>query len=212
MYQEYMNQLQATISPLTSDELKDLMNDDDKLDEKVDEVLEILKAQKDSLLTENRVKAEGNIEKEPKIIELRGKVSELSEEAKTFCESVQEKLSQIKEKSGNVSQETALALLQTAAAESEEDSEAIVKKFTDNEVNVDAFLESFLGARKQMHLRKLKAEKMQELMRRHAQGGAQRGSASGMPTYNNMPGSGFYPSNNLPYPVGPMMPMPPRPF
>ncbi|XP_011211249.1 vacuolar protein sorting-associated protein 37B [Bactrocera dorsalis] len=213
MYQEYLNQLQSSIAPLSSDELKDLLNDDEKLDEKVSVVLENLKTQKDDLLIENRSKAESNIEKEPKIIELRGKVNELMEEAKKSCQAVQEKLGEVKEKSGSVSQETALALIQTAAAESEEATDALIKQFTDNEIGVEAFLDDFLVTRKTMHLRKLKAEKMQELMRRQTQA-PQRGNPL-------LPNSGFYPTpgvpgiggGGVPYPLGPMMPMPPpRPY
>ncbi|XP_030562196.1 vacuolar protein sorting-associated protein 37B [Drosophila novamexicana] len=220
MYQEYLNQLQSSLFPMNSDQLKELLNNDDKLDEKVDEVLESLKTQKVRFFEENRNRAEKNIEKEPKIIELRGKLAELSEEGRTSCAAVQELLSQIKEKTGGVSQETALALLQTAASESEEKTEEIVKKFTDNELNVETFLDEFLTSRRTMHLRKLKAEKMQELIRkqtapqRHSTGGG------GMPAYGNLPGTGggFYPNPhmagaaNVPYPMmGPMMPMPPPP-
>lgn len=214
--------MKISISPLSTEELKDLLNDDEKLDEKIDTVLEIFKAQKNSLFEENRSKAEENIAKEPLIIELKGKVAELNEEGKRCCEAVQEKLAKVQEKSGSVSQETALALLQTAAAESEENSEEILKQFTNNEIAVEAFLEDFLNARKTMHLRKLKAEKMQELMRRQAQGvgpnPASRNMHGGGPAYSNLPSSGFYPPprpsyGGVPYPMGPMMPMPPpRPF
>uniref|UniRef100_A0A1A9VAE1 VPS37 C-terminal domain-containing protein n=1 Tax=Glossina austeni TaxID=7395 RepID=A0A1A9VAE1_GLOAU len=221
MYQEYLNQLHVSIFPLTTEELRLLLNDDEKLEEKVDEVLENLKAQKDSLFEENREKAERNIEKEPEIIELKGKLAELTEKGKRSCEAVQEKLAAIKDKdkSGNISQETALALLQTAAAESEEASENLVKKFTDNELTVDSFLEEFLNARKIMHLRKLKAEKMQELMRRQALG-TSNPTSRGV-GYGNVPASNFYlpphpPTQfggGTPYPLGPMMPMPPpRPY
>lgn len=105
-------------------------------------------------------------------------------------------------KSGSMSQDTALALLQTAAAESEEESENIVKQFMENEINVDTFLDSFQAARKTMHLRKLKADKMAELMR----------SSGPNPGAFGHPG---YPvSGSVPYPTGPMaMPMPGfRPF
>lgn len=36
MYQQYLNQAVRTLQNLSSDELKDLLNDDDKLDERVD--------------------------------------------------------------------------------------------------------------------------------------------------------------------------------
>lgn len=207
---------------MSTDELKELLNNDDKLDEKVDEVLESLKSQKVRFFEENRNRAEKNIEKEPKIIELRGKLAELTEEGRTSCNAVQELLTQIKEKTGGVSQETALALLQTAASESEEQTEEFVKKFTDNELNVDAFLEEFLSSRRAMHLRKLKAEKMQELIRKQAQRQSTGGPAAGGLPYGNLPGtaggiSSFYPPPKMgvPYPMmGPLMPLPPpsRPY
>ncbi|XP_017044259.1 vacuolar protein sorting-associated protein 37B [Drosophila ficusphila] len=214
MYQEYLNQLQASIAPMGSEELKELLNNDDKLDEKVDEVLQSLRNQKNSVFEDNRSRAERNIGREPQIIELRGRLAELSEEGRTRCSSVQEKLSQINEKSGGVGPETALALLQTAASESEEQTEEMFKKFNDSDLGVEAFLEEFLASRRTMHLRRLKAEKMQELMRKQRQGPP---PAASLPAYGNIASSGFYPSagGSAPYPImGPMMPMPPpsRPY
>ncbi|XP_017009991.1 vacuolar protein sorting-associated protein 37B [Drosophila takahashii] len=212
MYQEYLNQLQASIAPMGSEELKELLNNDDKLDEKVDEVLQVLRTQKTSVFEDNRSRAERNIEREPQIIELRGRLAELSEEGRTRCSSVQEKLSQLKEKSGGVGPETALALLQTAASESEEQTEEMVKKFNDSDLGVEPFLEEFLASRRTMHLRRLKAEKMQDLMRKQRHGPPN----ASLPAYGNVPSGGFYPSAGVsaPYPLGPMMPMPPpsRPY
>lgn len=39
MYQQYLNQAVRTLQNLSSDELKDLLNDDDKLDERVDQAV-----------------------------------------------------------------------------------------------------------------------------------------------------------------------------
>lgn len=103
-------------------------------------------------------------------------------------------------KTSNTNQDTALALLQTAAAESEENSENIVKQLMDKELLIDAFLETFLISRKTMHLRKLKADKMSELVKRNKQG-------SGI----TQPYTGFYPppsGGQVPYPMGPIMGMP----
>ncbi|KAH8295245.1 hypothetical protein KR018_009095 [Drosophila ironensis] len=212
MYQEYLNQLQTSIAPLGSDELKELLNDDEKLNEKVDEVLQALRSEKTSVFEDNRSRAERNIEREPQIIELRGRLAELSEEGRTRCSSVQEKLGQVKEKSGGVGPETALALLQTAASESEEQTEEMVKKFNDNELGVEAFLDGFLASRRTMHLRRFKAEKMVDLIRKRRQGVV--APAAPLPAYGNVPSGGFYPSSagSAPYPMmGPLMPMPPPP-
>lgn len=39
MYQQYLNQAKAALDYLSSDELKELLNDDDKLEERVNDVV-----------------------------------------------------------------------------------------------------------------------------------------------------------------------------
>lgn len=211
MYQQYMNQAQASLAYLSSDDLKDLLNDDTKLEERVNDVLNALESEKNVILTKNRSIAEENLTKEPDLIERRGRINDLSTEGKELCLAVQEKLAQIRSKSGEMSQDTALALLQTAAAECEEESDQIVKQLMDKELAIDAFLDSFMTSRKTMHLRKLKADKMVELVR---QSKLQNSMGGG-----HQPYTGFYPAQpssvpyppaggNVPYPMGPMMHMP----
>lgn len=127
-------------------------------------------------------------------------------------------------KSGSTNPDTVLALLQTAAAESEEESEQIVKQFLDNEIAIDVYLDKFMSSRRTMHSRKLKAEKMTELVRNGLSGSAssqqqplQRPSfGSPYPAPPVHAGSGFYPpmpnAGAVPYPLGPVsMPMPGMP-
>lgn len=206
MYQEYINEVQSSLVLLSSDELKDLLNDEDKLAQKVDESIVKLESQKGYLLSENRNKAEANISKEPQLIEYRGKINDLLEEGKVLCTSIQEKVNLVKDKSGTSNPETALALLQTAAAEMEEESDNIAQQFNEKEIPVEEFYEKFLESRKTMHLRKFKAEKMAELMR-----------TSRQPSNNSYNPSAFFPQANMvpyptaggvPYPTGPTMPMP----
>lgn len=113
---------------------------------------------------------------------------------------------------GNQSLETTLALLQTAASEIEEESDAWAQKFLDSEVELDDFLDEFLTKRKLMHMRLVKAEKMAKILSRDP-------SLNDIPTYANPPpvnlNSNYFPSINpapassVPYPLGPMaMPMP----
>lgn len=73
-------------------------------------------------------------------------------------------------------------------------------KFVAGEIEVDEFLEQFLTRRKLMHMRKVKVDKMKEIMRK-----ASVQSNPGYPVTNNFPGM----SPSLPYPTGIMsMPMP----
>lgn len=123
-----------------------------------------------------------------------------------------------------MSLETALALLQTAASEIEEDSDNIAKNFLANQLEFDDFLDQFLTKRKLMHLRLVKAEKLSKILQRDP-------SLNNIPNYINAPpvniNTNYFPGipgnmpNSLPYPVGPTslpypsgpvgMPMPPMP-
>uniref|UniRef100_A0A182VY14 VPS37 C-terminal domain-containing protein n=1 Tax=Anopheles minimus TaxID=112268 RepID=A0A182VY14_9DIPT len=222
MYQPYLQQAVQSLQGLSSDELRDLLGDDEKLDERVDEAVESLESSKDLIIAENRSLAEKNLNFEPKMIELRSRVQELADECRTLGESVKEKSTQLSTKSEGNNAETVLALLQTAAAESEEESESIVKQLLDSELPVDAYLEQFMNSRKLMHSRKLKAEKMTELLRSNRQPtqrfNAGYGPAS-MPyssSDTSVPGGFYVPpgmttssTSAVPYPVGPpSMPMP----
>lgn len=114
--------------------------------------------------------------------------------------------------------DTALALLQTKAAESEESSEKAATKFQEKEITIEEFLEQFQSTRKEMHLRKLKIEKMIELMRQ--QPSINRNGApypnpnqipSGLPY--SRPAPGYPPSNFYPPPMsGPAPQYPPGPY
>lgn len=79
----------------------------------------------------------------------------------------------------------------------------LASKFLDGSLDVEGFLEQFTSRRKQMHLRKVKADKMTEMVQK-------RTFAS--PAANRTATSNFYspPPALAPYPMAPMpaMPMP----
>lgn len=115
-----------------------------------------------------------------------------------------------------MSLETALALLQTAASEMEEESDSTAKKFLDNGVEIDDFIDEFLTKRKLMHMRLVKAEKLSKILQRDP-------SLSNIPNYINAPpvniNTNYFPGvptnvpNSVPYPVGPpTMPYPTGPL
>lgn len=90
-----------------------------------------------------------------------------------------------------------MALLQTAGAEMEEESEQLVKQLLGGDITIDEYLEQFMQTRKMMHLRKVKAEKMTELLRNPT-------AFQAGPGY---PPASYY--GGVPYPIGVMqMPMP----
>lgn len=69
------------------------------------------------------------------------------------------------------------------------------------DIEVDEFLDQFLIRRKLMHLRKVKVDKLRELIRK----GCSASNTLGYPTISNFPGM----APSIPYPTGPVaMPMP----
>ena len=79
----------------------------------------------------------------------------------------------------------------------------LAEKFLAGDIEVDEFLDQFLPRRNLMHLRKVKADKMQELIRRRTSSGYLSGP--GYPVNSNYPGM----TPSLPYPAGVVsMPMP----
>ncbi|CAB0034882.1 unnamed protein product [Trichogramma brassicae] len=157
-------------------------------------------------MVRNRSLAEFNLSKEPELDKARAKLQSLSEEGGELCSSVQAKLEQIKNKAGTMTADLALDLLQTAAAEMEEESEKIAEKFLTSDLEVDEFLEQFLTKRKIMHMRKVKVDKMKELMKRPS---VHSSINPGYPISGNFPGL----SPAVPYPTGLVsMPMPVPPI
>lgn len=210
MFQQYFDQAKTAISYLPTAELEELLNNDEKLEERVNEVLKVLDREKEIILTENRSIAEENVNKEPEIIERKSRISELMDQGKSLCSKVQEHLKEMKEKKGDRTPDTVLALLRTATAESEENSEAIAAKFQHSEITIEEFLDTFMNERKKMHARKLKSDKMQELIQKKPQYNPMGLRFSGI----SQPTTNIYPQRPsvLPYPMPYSMPMPPAPF
>lgn len=107
----------------------------------------------------------------------------------------------VESKSSSVNPESMLDILKASAAESEEKSDEITENFMSQSIAIDEFLDKFKSTRMEMHLRKLKVDKMQELLRQGV------GNGQHPPPQGN-----FY--NSAPYPQEmpggyPMMPMPP---
>ncbi|CAK1590305.1 unnamed protein product [Parnassius mnemosyne] len=192
---------------LNSDELKEILNDDTKFDAVLKDVKQVKdwETEKEMMIASNRSLAEFNLAREPELEELKSEVQQKSEAGEQLCNHIQELLDEYKTKSAGISPDTTLALLQTAAAESEEQSENISHDFLSGKIDVDKFLEDFEPIRKKMHLQKFKADKMSELLRTGSQGSYGNGLAKPYLPYPS------YPQNvpSVPYPVGPLnMPMP----
>lgn len=92
----------------------------------------------------------------------------------------------------------------------------MAEKFLSGDTDLDGFLEEFLKQRKIMHLRKAKADKMAELLRRR--NSSFRASSNNIqpttPGYPQLgyPNPSYFQLTSSPYPQVPNMPMPGNPF
>ncbi|EFN81711.1 vacuolar protein sorting-associated protein 37B [Harpegnathos saltator] len=191
------------LAHLDNDELKELLNNDGKFEDIVKDIKQFkdLETEKEMLMASNRSLAEFNLSKQPELEEGKQILKELSEQANQLCTSTKEKLDKMRDKSGIMSVDTALDLLQAAAAEIEEESETVAEKFMAGDIEVDEFLDQFLTRRRLMHLRKVKVDKLKDLIRK----GFSASSVPGYPTISNFPGM----APSIPYPTGSVaMPMP----
>lgn len=90
--------------------------------------------------------------------------------------------------------ETLLALLQAEGAKIEEDTENMAEKFLDGELPLDAFIDVYQSKRKLAHIRRVKVEKLQELVLK-----GQRLPQAGVPLPPRVPEPS--PATALPYPA-----------
>lgn len=122
-------------------------------------------------------------------------------ELKVEMEKKKEKLEEL---ARQTSLDTTLALLQTAAAQAEEDSENTASQFLDGELSLEAFLNQFIEQKKLAHLRRIKAEKLMDFVRQNMMAPTMTSNAAPirpapLPPYPSNSSSGYMP----PYPLMP---------
>ncbi|RWS28344.1 vacuolar protein sorting-associated protein 37B-like protein [Leptotrombidium deliense] len=156
----------------SNDELKNILNDEHsgtKLDELVANLSQVkkLESEREMLIASNKSLAEYNISREPSYRQLRQSLVSSHKEATDLKKEVEAKKEKLEEINRQTSLDTTLALLQTASAEAEEESETISNKFLSSDLTLDAFLTNFLDKRKLSHLRRIKTEKLMEYVRKN---------------------------------------------
>ncbi|XP_025914609.1 vacuolar protein sorting-associated protein 37B [Apteryx rowi] len=115
-------------------------------------------------LASNRSLAEGNLLYQPKLESLKADLTQKYQELQVLFEAYQIKKTKLDSQSSNASLETLLALLQTEGAKIEEDTENMAEKFLDGEIPLDSFIDEYQSKRKLAHLRRVKIEKLQEMV------------------------------------------------
>ncbi|XP_029483416.1 vacuolar protein sorting-associated protein 37D-like [Oncorhynchus nerka] len=152
---------------LNMSELQELLQDKEKMDQivRLNEKFQELQVDRAILLTSNRSLAEESIARRPRLnngkLQLAEKYKELANLA-TIC---WEKQSRLVPHTQKHSLQTAQNLLHEDVARAEEQSEDLLEKFMEGNVPLEGFLDSFQSSRKSYHIRRVQAEKIQELSR-----------------------------------------------
>ncbi|KAM5239336.1 vacuolar protein sorting-associated protein 37B [Ctenodactylus gundi] len=157
---------EARFAGLSLVQLNELLEDEGRLAEMVRQMEETqtLQLNKEMTLATNRSLAEGNLLYQPQLDSRKAHLTQKYQELQLLFEAYQIKKTKLDKQSNSASLETLLALLQAEGAKIEEDTENMAEKFLDGELPLDAFIDAYPSKRKLAHTRRVKVEKLQELV------------------------------------------------
>uniref|UniRef100_A0A914WGP6 VPS37 C-terminal domain-containing protein n=1 Tax=Plectus sambesii TaxID=2011161 RepID=A0A914WGP6_9BILA len=172
-----MSQLQH----LNQDEMKTYLVDDTKIDALIDNLPQVrsMPTEREMGLAHNKSLAEWNLSQEPKLNEAKQRLRATYDGALQLKQEVEGLKQRLETVSKERSLDTTLALLQAAAQGAEDDSESTAEKFLDGQLDADQFLAEFHQKRCLAHMRKVKVEKMTEIL-----GSQQYGAPQSSAAYN----------------------------
>ncbi|KAE8287666.1 Vacuolar protein sorting-associated protein 37D [Larimichthys crocea] len=158
---------------LNTSELRELLQNDDKMDQiiRLNEKFQELQVDREMLLTTNRSLAEDSLARRPRLCNGKLQLAEKYRELSNLATTCWEKQSQLEAHVQRHSLQTAQNLLQEEVARAEEHSEELLEKFMEGNVSLDQFLGSFQSSRKMYHIRRAQVEKMQEVAQEKRQPG-----------------------------------------
>jgi len=223
------------IQHMSREELNDLLNSEAKLEEYVKSLDQIknLYNEKEELMVANKSLAEYNLSQEPVLLAKRQQLTGKHQEAVQLVSAVKDIKSDLEQKSGKIQPDSLYYLLEVDASKAETESDDIANDYLEKTIeSTDEFLEKFVALRKIMYLRRVKLDKLKELIRNPTRTPVRKapeappaaamytppsfganpyapGSAVPAPVNNWDQQSGGHPGgSNLPYPLNPTMAMP----
>ncbi|XP_007519716.1 vacuolar protein sorting-associated protein 37C isoform X1 [Erinaceus europaeus] len=157
-----------TLKDKTLAELEEMQNNPDTIDRMAQESPEVqdLQLEREMALATNRSLAEQNLEFQEPLEISRSNLSDKYQELRRLVQRCQEQKAKLEKFSSALQPATLLDLLQIEGMKIEEESEAMAEKFLEGEVPLETFLEAFSSMRMLSHLRRVRVEKLQEVLRR----------------------------------------------
>lgn len=171
------DQIRALLGNCSKEQLNAYLNDEESLRNLVSNLDTIKRLQQEKLDIEraNKELAKTNLEKEPLVEslqeELKQALNELDRVKTDYFNLVSNHSSNQNDNLNDLSLEAVYTMLQTSANKAEEETEKMADEFFSNETSkiytdeeLAQFHKIFLEQRTQAHLKKIKADKMKELL------------------------------------------------
>ncbi|XP_076867213.1 vacuolar protein sorting-associated protein 37D [Brachyhypopomus gauderio] len=152
---------------LNTNELRELLQDDEKMDQivRLNEKFQELQVDRETLLATNRSLAEVSLQRRPNLQNGKLQLAAKYEELAKLTAVCSEKRSRLETHVQKHSPQTAQNLLQEEVARAEDQSEELLERFMEGQVPLEGFLDSFQSFRRTYHIRRAQAEKIQEFSR-----------------------------------------------
>jgi len=201
----------ASLQHMDIDALKEILNEEDKFDTFIKDLPQIkaLDAEKEMLMTSNKSLAEYNLSQEPHVKEEKERLLEKFQRAAALAEEVKALKTDLDSKSGKMNPDSLLVLLEAASQEAEEESETMVDIFLNSsDGSVEEFLDTYKEKRKLAHHRRIKIDKMRELLTKKKQSTTTPSRAAPPPPVSGSGGNLPYPTSAQGFPGYPAMPTP----
>ncbi|XP_058518959.1 vacuolar protein sorting-associated protein 37C isoform X1 [Ochotona princeps] len=157
-----------TLKDKTLQELEEMQNDPEVISRLALESPEVqdLQLEREMALATNRSLAERNLEFQGPLEISRSNLSDKYQELRKLVERCQEQKAKLEKFSSALQPSSLLDLLQIEGMKIEEESEAMAEKFLEGEVPLETFLENFASMRMLSHLRRVRVEKLQDVVRK----------------------------------------------
>uniref|UniRef100_A0A8B9G2V3 VPS37C subunit of ESCRT-I n=1 Tax=Amazona collaria TaxID=241587 RepID=A0A8B9G2V3_9PSIT len=157
-----------TLRTRTVEELQELQEDTEEIERLALESQEVqeLQLEREMSLAANRSLAEQNLKFRAPLETGRSELCSRYEELQKLAQRCQEQKAKLEKFSAALHPQTLLDLLQVESQKIEEESEQMAEKFLEGEVPLETFLEQFSSMRKLSHLRRVRVDKLQEILRK----------------------------------------------
>lgn len=159
------------LQDLSQSELQDLLDNSERVESMALESDEIqnIQLEREMALASNRSLAERNLDMRPRLERERERLVERYAQLQELRDRYKQRCAQRDDVMGQTSPEVLFCRLQVEGASTETDSETLAEEFLDGSLSLDSFLDRFLSLRSLAHKRRVRIEKLQEILRQKSQ-------------------------------------------